>query len=376
MTVTLRQRAKGNKVSLYLDYYVNGKRTYEYLKLYLHPTPEKGKLSKTEFKENEETLKLAEAIKGKRLVSIQNNEFGFKDKAKLSGNFIDYMQMLTMKRRDSQGNYGNWDSTLKHLKAYAPGGITFGNVTKEWLEGFKEYLQSDEASKREGGLSPNSMLSYFNKVKAGLKQAVKDGIIQNNPGAQVDSFKEEETQREFLSLEELNAMYNTECDNKLLKRAFIFSALTGLRWSDIKKLVWSEVQHSQEMGYFIRFRQKKTKGAETLPISDEAYNLLGDRSTGEEQIFGDLSYSAWNNVKLRDWAKAAGIKRHITFHTGRHTNATLLLTSGADVYTVSKMLGHRELKTTQRYTHVIDMKKVEAANTIKLKLKPKTDGAK
>lgn len=79
---------------------------------------------------------------------------------------------------------------------------------------------------------------------------------------------------------------------------------------------------------------------------------------------------------MRDWAKAAGIKRHITFHTGRHTNATLLLTSGADVYTVSKMLGHRELKTTQRYTHVIDMKKVEAANTIKLKLKPKTDGAK
>jgi integrase len=369
MTVTLRQREKGNKISLYLDYYVHGKRTYEYLKMYLHPIPKKGKLSKTALKENEETLKLAEAIKGKRLVSIQNNEFGFKDKAKLSGDFLEYMKMLTMRRRNSQGNYGNWDSALKHLKGYAPNGISFGQVSKEWLEGFKEYLQSLGTDKESEALSQNSMLSYFNKVKAALKQAVKDGIIQNNPGAQVDSFKEEETQREFLSLEELNALFNTPLENKLLKRAFIFSALTGLRWSDIKKLVWSEVQHSAEMGHFIRFRQKKTKGAETLPISEEAYTLLGSPSSGEEQIFRDLSYSAWNNEKLRAWAKDAGIKRHITFHSARHTHAVLLLGSGTDIYTVSKMLGHREIKTTQRYMHIIDQKKVDAANTIKLKLK-------
>jgi integrase len=376
MTVTLRERLKGNKISLYLDYYQNGKRTYEYLKLYLHPEPEKGRLTKQQKKENDETRQLAVAIKAKRQVSIQNNEFGFKDKAKLSGNFIDYMQMLTDKRRGSKGNYGNWDSTMNHLKNYSPLGITFGGVNKEWLEGFKDYLQSIVATKKEVGLSRNSMLSYFNKVKAGLKQAVKDGIIQTNPGAQVDSFKEEETQREFLSLEELNALYNTPCGNGLLKRAFIFSALTGLRWSDIKKLVWSEIQHSTEMGYFIRFRQKKTQGTETLPISEEAYRLLGDPASKQEQIFRDLSYSAWNNIRLREWAMAAGINRHIVFHAARHTHAVLLLSSGTDIYTVSKMLGHREIKTTQRYMHVIDKKKIEAANTIHLKLNAKKDGAK
>lgn len=366
MTVTLRERLKGTKISLYLDYYLNGKRTYEYLKLYLYPKPVKGRLTPEQRKHNEDTMRLAEAVRGKRLVSIQNNEFGFKDKAKLSADFIEYMQIQANKRRDSTGNYGNWDSTIKHLKKYAPGGVSFGQIDSVWLEGFKAYLQTPQSSNRKGGLSQNSRVSYFNKVKAGLKQAVKDGILQVNPGAHIDGFKEEETQREFLSLEELKALYNTPCDNPILGRAFIFSALTGLRWSDIKKLVWSEIQHSKEMGYFIRFRQKKTLGAETLPISDEAFNLLGDQASGQELVFQDLNYSAWNNDKLRKWAKDAGIKRHITFHTARHTNAVLLLTGGTDIYTVSKMLGHREIKTTQRYMHIIDQRKVEAANTIKI----------
>ena len=363
-------------ISLYLDFYVHGNRSYEYLKMYLHPKPEKGRLTPQQKNENEETLKLAEAIKAKRLVSIQNSEYGFKDKAKLKANFVDYMQMLTDKRRDSTGNYGNWDSAVKLLRKYTPHGITFGEINKEWLEGFKLFLQSKAATKKEKGLAPNSMLSYFNKVNAALKQAVKDGIIQTNPGAQVDNFKEEETQREFLSLEELNAMHNTPCGNELFKRAFIFSALTGLRWSDIKKLLWSEIQHSKDMGYFIRFRQKKTKGAETLPITDEAYQLLGAPGSKEEQIFRDLSYSAWNNTKLRDWARDAGINRHINFHAARHTHAVLLLSSGTDIHTVSKMLGHREIKTTQRYMHIIDRKKIEAAHSIRLNLNTAKDGDK
>ena len=366
MTVKLRQRKKGKMISLYLDFYVHGKRSYEYLKMYLHPKPEKGRLTALQKNENEETLKLAEAIKAKRLVSIQNSEYGFKDKAKLKANFVEYMQMHADKRRNSAGNYGNWDSAVKLLRKYAPHGISFAEINKDWLEGFKLFLQSQVATKRKTGLAQNSMLSYFNKVKAGLKQAMKDGIIQANPGILVDSFKEQESQREFLTLEELRAMYNTPCDNDVLKRAFIFSSLTGLRWSDIKKLVWSEVHHSDKLGYFIRFRQKKTGGAETLYISDQAYEQLGNRGGKDDLIFVDLSYSAWNNMKLRDWARDAGIDRHITFHVARHTRATQLLTSGEDIYTVSKVLGHRELKSTAIYTKVIDQKKKDAADRIKL----------
>ena len=153
-----------------------------------------------------------------------------------------------------------------------------------------------------------------------------------------------------------------------MKTAFIFSCLTGLRWSDINKLLWSEVQHSNDNGYYIRFRQKKTKGAETLPISEQAFGLLGERQAPEERVFKGLKYSAWHNLKLQQWMMKAGISKTITFHCARHTYATLQLTAGTDIYTVSKLLGHKELKTTQVYAKIIDEKKQEAANKIKLDL--------
>lgn len=161
-------------------------------------------------------------------------------------------------------------------------------------------------------------------------------------------------------------MVPVECELPELKKAFLFSALTGLRWSDIEKLKWSEIQHSNDYGYYIRFRQKKTKGAETQPISEQAVSLLGERKEPDDKIFDALHYSAWSNLKLQQWIYKAGIHKDITFHCARHTYATLQLTLGTDIYTVSKMLGHKELRTTQIYAKIIDEKKHEAANKIKL----------
>ncbi len=143
------------------------------------------------------------------------------------------------------------------------------------MEDFKNYLQYEAKSKTSKRLSQNSQSSYFSKVTAALKEAVKEGIIQTNPANQVECIKADDTDREFLTLEELQAAAKMECEMPVLKNAFIFSALTGLRWSDIEKLVCLEVQHSEQFGYYIHFRQKKTKGAETLPISEQAFLLLG-----------------------------------------------------------------------------------------------------
>lgn len=366
MNVTLRQRKKGNKISLYLDYYSDGKREYEYLNLYLIPEPEKGKLTKEQKDENRKKLSMAEAIRSKRLLEIKNEEYGFRDTEKVKGSFLSYFEQLTEKRRNSQGNWGNWDSVLKHLQKFAPNGVSFKEIDKRWLEKFKEYLQHDAKGKTGKRLSQNSQSSYFGKLTAALKEAVKDGIIQSNPSAQVEGIKPDDPSREFLTLEELQRAAKVECEMPVLKNAFIFSALTGLRWSDIEKLVWSEVQHSDQSGYYIRFRQKKTKVAETLPISEQAFNLLGERGKPESKVFEGLYYSAWHNLKLREWVMKAGITKHITFHCARHTYATLQITLGTDIYTVSKLLGHRHLKTTEIYAKVIDHKKQEAANKIKL----------
>jgi len=362
MKVTLRQRLTNNKINLYLDYYNNGNRKIEYLKLYMYSDPK----TKEERDFNKKTKTLAETICAQRQIEIQNGNFGFPDLEKLKGNFIKYITALAEKKTTSIGNFGNWNGMLKHLKLFCPKDISFQEVDRQFSENFKIYLDTKAKTKGEQSLSQNSKNSYFGKFKAALKQAVKDEILKTNPSEGVAHFKPGEPQREFLTLDELQSVVNVECEIPLLKKAFIFSALTGLRWSDIEKLVWSEVQHSKEMGYYIRFRQKKTKGVETLPISEQAFNLLGVQGEQANKIFKGLHYSAWSNLKLQQWIMKAGISKSISFHCARHTFATLQLTLGTDIYTVSKLLGHKELKTTQIYAKVIDDKKRDAANRIKL----------
>ena len=366
MNVTLRQRLKGDKVSLYLDYYHQGKRQYEYLQLYLIPEPKKGKLTKEQKDENRKTLALAESIRSKRHLEIQNGIYGFQDQGKMKGSFLRYFEYLAEKRKDSEGNYGNWDSTLKHLRKFVKFDVTFAQIDKRWLIDFKEYLQKDARTPAKQPLSQNSASSYYNKVRAALREAYKEGIIQRNPADETEGIKPGEPERQFLTLEELQAIAKEECEIPILKRAFLFSALTGLRWSDVQKMTWAEVQFSNEIGHYIRFRQKKTKGAETQPISEQAFELLGERTIPDERVFVGLKYSAWHNLKLQQWVMKAGISKTITFHCARHTYATLQLTLGTDIYTVSKLLGHKDLKTTQIYAKIIDERKKEAANKIKL----------
>lgn len=366
MSVILRQRQKGDKISLYLDYYHKGKRQYEYLQLYMYPVPEKGKLTKLKKDENKSNLAIAESIRAKRHLEIQNGIYSFQDQGKLKGSFIKYMEQLSEMRKDSKGNHDNWDSSLKHLMKFAPLGVSFAQINKQWLDSFKEYLLKEARTPAKISLSQNSACSYYNKVRAAIKQAFKDGIIKSNPVDETDGIKADDTHREFLTIEELQKVAKIDCELPVLKQAFLFSALTGLRWSDINKMTWSEVQHSKEMGHYIRFRQKKTKGDETQPISDQAFGLLGDRKQSNDRVFEGLKYSAWHNLKLQQWMMKAGVTKTITFHCARHTYATILLTLGTDIYTISKLLGHKDLKTTQIYAKVIDERKKAAASRISL----------
>jgi integrase len=364
MKVALREREKNGQISLYLDYYNKGKRQYEYLRLYLMVKPR----TPEERNQNKKTKELAEIIRAKRQLEIQNGVFGINDLERINSSFLAYFEILAEKRKDSDGNYGNWRSALKHLKKFAKANVKFSDIDKSWLEDLKIYFTQEAETKHDQKLSQNSCVSYYNKVRAALKEAVKDGYMMRNPADDLDGIKEAETKREFLTLEELQKAVQTHCDITVIKNAFIFSALTGLRFSDVQKLTWSEIQFSDEMGYFIRFKQKKTKGQETLPMAEDAIKFCGERLTPEEPVFRDLTYSEYNNQKIREWMIRAGIEKYITFHCARHTYATLQLTLGTDIYTVSKLLGHKNLKTTEVYAKIIDEKKIAAANRIKLGL--------
>jgi len=149
-----------------------------------------------------------------------------------------------------------------------------------------------------------------------------------------------------------------------MKSAFIFSALTGLRFSDVQALTWEKINYDDLNGYSIIYTQKKTKGAENLPVPEQAIKMLGDRKNEKDLVFDGLEYGADKNKMLANWVKKAGITKHITFHCARHSFATLQLTMGTDIYTVSKLLGHKNLKTTEIYGHVISKTKIEAASKI------------
>jgi integrase len=176
-----------------------------------------------------------------------------------------------------------------------------------------------------------------------------------------------------LTIQELNKLVKTPCSDQLMKRAALFSSLTGLRFSDINKMIWSELEYIENEGYFINFKQKKTKGVEVMPISEQAYSFtLGQDNPKDmpqnQKVFEGLKYSAYHNKHLYQWIGAAGITKKISFHNFRHTFATLQLFSGTDIYTVSKMLGHKDLKTTQIYAKIVDESKRTAANKIKLEM--------
>jgi len=378
MAIKVKLREKkisGNRQSLYLDFYPaiphpeTGEPTRrEFLGLYLFDKA-KNPIDK---QHNKETLQLAEQIRQKRENHLNKPEVytGYeKEQLKIrergEQNFVEYFKTLANKRKAS--NHDNWVSAYNYLETFTNGNLKFADLNEKFCNEFKEYLLTTKSNKSsKTTLAQNSAVSYFNKLKATLKQAYKDGYLTTDLNAKIEPIKQAETRRNFLTIEELNSLVKTECNNPLLKRAALFSALTGLRFSDIKNLVWGELEYIEGNGYFIQFKQQKTKGVEMMPISEQAYSLLGERKEPTDKVFEGLTYSAYENKHLYQWIGAAGITKDITFHCFRHTFATLQLSHGTDIYTVSKMLGHRELKTTQIYAKIVDDTKRKAANKIKL----------
>ncbi len=374
--VKLRQKpiSKGRK-SLYLDFYppiphpkTGDPTRREFLGLYIYDKP-KNPIQK---QDNAETLKIGEAIKQKRenflnkpeiYSQYEKEQLRIKELGELC--FLSYFKKLTDKRKGA--NRSNWHSTYKYLEAFSNGKLKFIDLNESILEDFKEYLLTTKSNKSDKvTLSQNSAVSYFNKIKAALKQAFKDGILQSDLNGKISPIKAEETRREYLTLEELNKLVKTPCNNEVMKRAALFSALTGLRFSDIQKMTWEELSYVEGDGYYVKFTQQKTKGVEDLQISDQAYGLLGEPQESKSRVFEGLQYSAYHNKHLFQWIGAAGITKDITFHCFRHTFATLQLFNGTDIYTVSKMLGHKDLKTTQIYAKIVDEAKRTASNKIKL----------
>ena len=359
-----KKLANGNQ-SLYLDIYVNGQRSYEFLKLYLIPAKTKADKS-----QNEETLRTANAIKAQKIITLQNEEHGFTtigNKAK--ANFIDYMeaQLAMQVEKGRTGYASSVKSTIIHLRKYKGDAITLKQVDKAYLLGFIDFLNTT-SGKHGRHLSEAAKALYFRLVVIALNRAVREGIIPSNPANKIpstDKPKVGQTTKQYLTLNEVKQLIATSCKYEQLKRAFLFSCFCGLRYSDVINLEWGKIQDVGEGQLQVEIRQQKTGEPLYLPLSSNAVQWLPERGTSKDtdKVF-TLPKLPTVEKHLSIWAKGAGVNKHVTFHVSRHTNATLMLSYGADIYTVSKILGHTSVKTTQIYAKIVDENKRKAVDLI------------
>lgn len=296
---------------------------------------------------------------------------------RMEQDFIAYFNSIIYKVHPNSSNsiIVNWTRVGKLLSIFSEGKpIPFRKINVKLLEDLKLFmLTAPQGGNKKGTLSQNSAATYFSIVKAGLHRAFIDEYLTVDIAAKVKGIPELKVKRETLTLEEAELLAQTPCENEVLKRAFFFAILTGIRLCDIHELTWGEIQKTST-GWRVDFTQRKTHVVDYLPINEQAYSLCGERREPNQRVFEGLTGSSWISRPLKKWIEASGIKKHITFHCSRHTFATLQLERDTDIYTIKGMLGHTNVKTTQIYAHIVDKSKRNAADVIHIEnLTPTND---
>ncbi len=301
-----------------------------------------------------------------------------------NADFIEFFRRLVSEKRHLSGSaYRRWKAVLKHFENFSGNSCTFAQLDESFIKRFRHYLLSEaerhecqrldsaatlRRAKDKPRLASNTAKEYFDRFLSAVKEARERNFISDNPAARIVPIKLTTPQREFLTLDEIRALAQTPGDlPDVLRRAALFSVLSGLRFSDIQNLTWANVRRDAENDTTLHIRIKKTGEPLNLPISIEAHELLGETGEPNEKVFKDLKYDGMTSVHIDRWTTAAGIARKVTFHVFRRSYATGLITGGVDFYTVSGLLAHSDVRQTKIYAHLVDQKRKEAANKISLK---------
>jgi len=362
--------------SLYLDIYHQGKRKYEFLNIHLS--------NKRKFAEQDKVKReLAEKIRIKRDNELLvQKSVSFEKKTGQDNILLALDKLISEKNSMSFA----WSAVKKHLIIFSgkKTKLCFDQISEQWILDFQSYLLKK--------ISINTAFNYLAYLNFLFKTATRNKIIKSNPFGHIPKNlrikKQRENQRVFLMLHEIEKLAKTEVEKNKeeYKRIFLFCCFTGLRWSDANCLKWNSIMSINNNGRqekAIHFRQEKTENIQSLPLSKQAIEILElQGNNGSEFVFSKIyksvvvqgSKGALVNMNkfLSGWTEKAKIKKHVTFHASRHTFATLALTYGAGLYTVSKLLGHQSVITTTIYAKVVDELKINAVaklpnlNTINL----------
>lgn len=367
--ITLRAKPLSNgKFSLFIDIYQNGYRSKEYLQLYTfkdyckHPyeTDKQGNIllnSKGIPKPikpeaiDVHSWKLANELLQKKIIELADEVHGKHSKFKQNACFLQYFKNACIDK-----NHDTYDLALKKLKLFYPGKtLPFKAITIEFLDDFKKFLLQT--------LTANASFTYLIRLQIVWNIAMKKGITDRNPFATFTKPKRNNPKREFLTHDEVKLLAETKVPfNTDVKQAFLFCCFTGLRISDVKKLQWTDINNNA-----IHIRQTKSPTeALVIPLSETALHILEarDKTNKRDKVFNKMPSDSLSNYYLKQWAELAKLDKRLHWHSSRHTFATMHITFGTDIYTLSKLMGHADIAQTQIYSKVVDAKKVEAINNL------------
>ena len=379
MTLRTKPVSKGRQ-SYYLDIYKDGQRKYEFLKLYLVPaTNEAAKI------QNANTEQAAKAIRNQRELEIIQGKGGLAPVSNSKLLLLDWMEEYRkMKLATGQSNERalSVDKVMTHLKAYAGEKTKLSAVDSDFCKGFVAYLGNATSGKHTQNPKPlasSTANAYFQLFTSALNEAVRQKKIAANPVLYLSRedkkpIKAEKSNRTFLTIEEVKQLATTDFKNESIKQAFLFACFTGLRISDIRNLTWGNIVE-RNGSFFVTITMQKTREPLTIKLNKQAAKWL-PRKNATKEVFDLPVYNAIINDNLKRWAKKAGIEKSLCFHMSRHTFATMELTLGADLYVVSKLLGHNDVSVTQIYADIINKKREEAVDLMDSAFETKPKRAK
>lgn len=373
-SVTLRtKKIKNGMLSIYLDYYppvvipTTAKLSRrEFLKIKIYEFPE----NTLQNRHNESQLDLAEEIRAQRFLQLRNREFGLPENIEHNVNFHKYFSSVVEEyyNEGSRSNYQVWKVCLKHWESFAGTDLQSRQLTIWHVKEYRNYLLTTKTRRSDSKkLSNNTAGTYYKNFIIVLKKAFKDKILITNLAADAKHIKEQRNTRVYLSEDELTLLWKTPIDEPKVKHMAMFSALTGLRFSDVITLKWEDVFKDKHQGVYIQLTHQKTDKRQSHPISNLAHDILNKQSTQTGLVFQDIKY--YQVVRyLKKWIDDSKIQKKVTFHSFRHTYATLQIANNTNIYVIKEMLGHASISTTEIYLHSLDRDKIKAANSINIDL--------
>ena len=357
--------------SLYLlfNYGYNGAtgktvRKKEFLSLYIIGSPR----TPIERQQNKETLELAKKVKQERGQQMLEDREGYRLKQKNINLFTYFANFIEQSNvRDNhvlEGALKNFQDFIAEEYPQFANRIEPKNLSKEMMQQFAHYIENVHTG--EG------IRTYWQRFKRLINNAVDKGVIKKSPCLGIKVVNTSDMLgKDILRREELTKLFATHYDKEsdVIRRAFALTCFTGIRHCDIARITWGNVDRANKM---LTFRQSKVMHDSSvsgvqIPLNDTLLAIIGEKPKGVKDT--DLIFSAFpsieaSNKALRHWTKRAGIDKHITWHCGRHSFATQMLSNGANIKVVSELLGHSSLKYTQKYLRAVDELKKAAINSL------------